>query len=56
MISPDDSLESCAVVHLRLFGRLSNEEIAEVLKISLNTVTRKAWLYREMSKEQEDES
>jgi hypothetical protein len=40
---------------------LDNEEIAEVLKISPNTVTRdwnvaKAWLYREMNKEQEDES
>jgi len=49
------------VVELRFFGGLSNEEIAEVLKISPNTVTRdwnvaKAWLYRELSKEQEDES
>lgn len=49
------------VVELRFFGGLSNEEIAEVLNISTNTVTRdwnvaKAWLYREMSKEQEDES
>lgn len=49
------------VVELRFFGGLSNEEIAEVLKISPNTVTRdwnvaKAWLYREMSKEHEDES
>jgi RNA polymerase sigma-70 factor (ECF subfamily) len=48
------------VVELRFFGGLSNEEIAEVLKISPNTVTRdwnvaKAWLYREMSKEREDE-
>jgi RNA polymerase sigma factor (TIGR02999 family) len=49
------------VVELRYFGGLSNEEIAEVLKISLNTVTRdwnvaRAWLYREMSKEQQDEA
>ena len=49
------------VVELRFFGGLSNEEIAEVLKISPNTVTRdwnvaKAWLYREMSKEQKDEA
>jgi len=49
------------VVELRFFGGLSNEEIAEVLKISPNTVMRdwnvaKAWLYREMSKEQDDES
>jgi RNA polymerase sigma factor (TIGR02999 family) len=47
------------VVELRFFGGLSNEEIAEVLKISTNTVTRdwnvaKAWLYREMTKEQAD--
>jgi RNA polymerase sigma factor (TIGR02999 family) len=45
------------VVELRFFGGLDNEEIAEVLKISPNTVTRdwnvaKAWLHREMSKEQ----
>ena len=43
------------VVELRFFGGLSNEEIAEVLKISPNTVTRdwqmaKAWLRREMSR------
>ena len=49
------------VVELRFFGGLSNEEIAEVLNISTNTVTRdwsvaKAWLHREMSKEQEGES
>jgi len=49
------------VVELRFFGGLSNEEIAEVLKISRNTVTRdwnvaKAWLYREMSREQADGS
>jgi RNA polymerase sigma factor (TIGR02999 family) len=69
LIALDDALKSLAiidvrrsqVVELRFFGGLSNEEIAEVLKISPNTVTRdwnvaKAWLYREMSKEQEDES
>jgi RNA polymerase sigma factor (TIGR02999 family) len=44
------------VVELRFFGGLSNEEIAEVLKVSPNTVIRdwnvaKAWLYREMNKE-----
>jgi len=49
------------VVELRFFGGLSNEEIAEVLNISTNTETRdwsvaKAWLHREMSKEQEGES
>ena len=42
------------VVELRFFGGLSNEEIASVLKVSPNTVTRdwnlaRAWLYRELS-------
>ncbi len=42
------------VVELRYFGGLSNEEIAEVLKVSPNTVTRdwnmaRAWLYQELS-------
>jgi RNA polymerase sigma factor (TIGR02999 family) len=69
LVALDDALKSLAViderrtqvVELRFFGGLSNEEIAEVLKISPNTVMRdwnvaKAWLYREMSKEQDDES
>ena len=69
LIALDEALKSLAVidvrrsqvVELRFFVGLSNEEIAEVLKISPNTVTRdwnvaKAWLYREMSKEQDDES
>jgi len=69
LIALDDALKSLAVfdvrrsqvVELRFFGGLSNEEIAEVLKISPNTVMRdwnvaKAWLYREMSKEHRDES
>jgi RNA polymerase sigma factor (TIGR02999 family) len=43
------------VVELRYFGGLSNEEIAGVLKISENTVTRdwnmaRAWLYQELSR------
>ena len=42
------------VVELRYFGGLSNEEVAEVLKISTNTVIRdwnmaRAWLYKELS-------
>ena len=42
------------VVELRFFGGLNNEEIAEVLRISPNTVTRdwnmaRAWLYNELS-------
>jgi RNA polymerase sigma-70 factor, ECF subfamily len=69
LLALDEALKSLTVldprrsqvVELRFFGGLSNEEIAEVLKISPNTVTRdwnvaKAWLYRELSKEQEDEA
>jgi len=69
LIALDEALKSLTaidarrsqVVELRFFGGLSNEEIAEVLKISPNTVIRdwnvaKAWLYREMSREQENES
>jgi RNA polymerase sigma-70 factor (ECF subfamily) len=41
------------VVELRYFGGMNNEEIAGVLKISENTVTRdwnmaRAWLYQEL--------
>lgn len=44
------------VVELRYFGGLTNEEVAEILKISANTVMRdwslaRAWLYREMKSE-----
>ena len=43
------------VVELRYFGGLNNEEIAGVLKISENTVTRdwnmaRAWLYQELNR------
>lgn len=46
------------VVELRFFGGLNNDEIAAVLKISANTVTRdwnlaRAWLYRELSSAEE---
>jgi len=49
------------VVELRYFGGLSVEETAEVLKVSPETVMRdwklaKAWLLRELSSEQRDES
>jgi RNA polymerase sigma-70 factor, ECF subfamily len=45
------------VVELRFFGGLSVEETAEVLKLSSITIIRewnkaKAWLYRELSREQ----
>jgi RNA polymerase sigma-70 factor, ECF subfamily len=44
----------CHVVELRYFGGLSNEEIAAVLKVSENTVTRdwnlaRAWLYQHLA-------
>jgi RNA polymerase sigma-70 factor (ECF subfamily) len=44
----------CHVVELRYFGGLNNEEIAGVLKVSENTVTRdwnmaRAWLYQQLS-------
>ena len=49
------------IIELRFFGGLSVEETAEVLKIAPRTVERewklaKAWLYRELSKEEKDES
>jgi DNA-directed RNA polymerase specialized sigma24 family protein len=49
------------VVELRYFGGLSVEETGEVLKVSPETVMRdwklaKAWLLRELSGEQGDES
>ncbi len=63
LIALDDALTDLAVtdprrgrvVELRFFGGLSNEETAEVLGISPNTVMRdwkmaKAWLYREIRK------
>ena len=44
----------CHVVELRYFGGLSNEEIADVLKVSENTVTRdwnlaRAWLHQQLT-------
>lgn len=62
LVALDDALRSLAeiderksrVVELRYFGGLNNQEIAEVLGISENTVIRewgraKAWLYRELN-------
>lgn len=62
LVALDDALKRLAaidprrsqVVELRYFGGLSNEEAAEVLRISPNTVTRdwnlaKAWLYHEIA-------
>jgi RNA polymerase sigma factor (TIGR02999 family) len=44
------------IVELKFFGGLSEEEIAEVMKLSLRTVQRdwnlaRAWLYKELSRE-----
>ena len=44
----------CQVVELRYFGGLNNEEIAGVLHVSENTVTRdwnmaRAWLYQQLT-------
>ena len=63
LIALDDALNTLGVmnprqsqiVELRYFGGLSEEEIAEALKISPRTVRRdwslaRAWLYRELSK------
>ncbi len=49
-------LRASQVVEMRFFGGLSVEETAEVLKISVETVTRdwraaKAWLLRELTRE-----
>ena len=62
LVALDEALESLAkldarqarVVELRFFGGLSNEEVAEVLKVSEGTVRRdwslaRAWLHRELS-------
>src|SRR5258705_13496197 len=65
VLALDEALENLAafdprmskIVEMRYFGGLSNEEIAEVLKIHPNTVMRdwsaaKAWLYAAMSGEE----
>ena len=65
LVALDDALSSLAavderkgrIVELRFFGGLSEEETAEVLKISTKTVQRewgkaKAWLYYELNQEE----
>jgi RNA polymerase sigma factor (TIGR02999 family) len=46
----------CSVVEMRFFAGMTEEEIAEVLKVSVRTVKRdwqfaRDWLYREMTRE-----
>ena len=67
VIAVDDALADLAkrdeqqvrIVELRFFGGLRNEEVAEILGVSLSTVKRdwnvaKAWLARELSKGNRD--
>jgi RNA polymerase sigma factor (TIGR02999 family) len=68
LVALDDALQAlekldsrqARVVELRFFAGLSNEETAEVLKVSDGTVRRdwslaEAWLYRELSKGDADD-
>jgi len=67
VVALDDVLKDLArldeqqgkIVEMRFFGGLSNEEIAEVLNISVSTVKRdwnvaKAWMARQMKKGETD--
>ncbi|HZS04979.1 MAG TPA: sigma-70 family RNA polymerase sigma factor [Blastocatellia bacterium] len=69
LIALDEALERLAaldprrswMVELRFFGGLSEEETAEVLKVSPRTVRRewslaRAWLHRELSYKEQDEA
>ncbi len=65
VVALDDALKALAqidprkaqVVELRFFGGLSSEETAQLLKLSTATIARdwstaRAWLYREMKRDQ----
>ena len=65
LLALDEALErlaqmderKCRIVEMRFFGGLTDEEIAEVLKVTTRTVLRdwkkaRLWLYRELSLEQ----
>ena len=64
LVALDDALTSLAevderkaqVVELKYFGRLTNEEVAGALDVSLATVKRdwdanKAWLFKQLNEE-----
>ena len=64
LVALDDALNALAaispprsrIIELRFFGGLAAEEIAEVLRVSRDTVLRdwklaKIWLHRELSRE-----
>ena len=69
MLALNEALESLSkidarksrVVELRFFGGLSNEEVTEVMGMSLRTVERewrkaKAWLHHAISEGETDEA
>ncbi len=69
LIALDDALKTLEklnqrqsqIVELRYFGGLTEEETAEVLKVSTRTVRRdwslaRTWLYRELSREKNDDA
>jgi len=69
LVALDDALNALAqfdadlakLVELRFFGGFRNEEIAQLLELSVPTITRrwrmaKAWLYRHLSAEESDEA
>ena len=69
VIAVDDALKNLAemdprkaqIVEMKFFGGLTNEEIAEVLRVTTRTVERewrkaKAWLHRAISKGQTNET
>jgi len=69
LVALDDALQAlekldarrARVVELRYFAGLSHEETAEALKVSVGTVRRdwslaEAWLYRELSSGERDDS
>ncbi len=69
VIALDDAMEALArfdlrksrIVELKFFGGLSEEEIAQVMDLSLRTVQRdwnlaRAWLYNELNRKKNDDA